>query len=501
VQKRGINGILYSYPPDEELTATIPAPYTSGLYYFYISGSGSLEVKNTYFTWEDDTPVAYVYWNNTYEEAFFFADERHGITMDWATHEYLHRTRGAAIANGFGANNYTTTGLGTSDSDAQIDIADGTFFDEDLQIDITHSATPTANTWEQVLQGAAEIPVFYKTGTGEWVADTATEFPLKEGLSRPAYNLFSGGTWTTPDISNNHFGVSYILATNNLNYPIITILGQGDYGEKGAAESSLYEDLNLDDFPVVEFRPLYKLIYECKDSYTNTPHAAFREVTDLRSIISGGFGIPTVPVSDHGNMTGLADDDHTQYLNATRHNTTDHSEAMQSVVLNDISDVVAATPSSDQVLAWNGSQWIAKTFTASVATLDSVGDVNVPSPTSGSFLSWDGFQWKDQVVELGNNTTGNYVSDVTAGTGVTVTHTPGEGSSASIAIGQAVGTSDSVDFASVTTSSLTAATPNFTGPTTITGSLTLNGSNIPPITVSSATPSGGNDGDVWLVVY
>ena len=37
-------------------------------------------------------------------------------------------------------------------------------------------------------------------------------------------------------------------------------------------------------------------------------------------------------------------------------------------------------------------------------------------------------------VALGTDTTGNYVSDVTAGTGITVTHTPGEGSSATIAV-------------------------------------------------------------------
>jgi hypothetical protein len=53
-------------------------------------------------------------------------------------------------------------------------------------------------------------------------------------------------------------------------------------------------------------------------------------------------------------------------------------------------------------------------------------------------------------VALGTDTTGNYVNDVTAGTGVTVTHTPGEGSSPTIAIGQAVGTSASVTFAAVT---------------------------------------------------
>jgi hypothetical protein len=57
-------------------------------------------------------------------------------------------------------------------------------------------------------------------------------------------------------------------------------------------------------------------------------------------------------------------------------------------------------------------------------------------------------------VELGTDTTGNYVSDVTAGTGVTVTHTPGEGSSATVAIGQSVATDAEVTFAGVKATSL-----------------------------------------------
>lgn len=53
-------------------------------------------------------------------------------------------------------------------------------------------------------------------------------------------------------------------------------------------------------------------------------------------------------------------------------------------------------------------------------------------------------------ITLGTDTSGNYVSDITAGTGVSVSHTPGEGSSPTVSIGQAVSTSSSVTFASVT---------------------------------------------------
>ena len=72
------------------------------------------------------------------------------------------------------------------------------------------------------------------------------------------------------------------------------------------------------------------------------------------------------------------------------------------------------------------------------------------SPATGDFLKWSGSYWTNDPINLGTDTTGNYMSDLTQGTGVTITHTPGEGSNATVAIGQAVGTSSSVQFAAVT---------------------------------------------------
>lgn len=63
-------------------------------------------------------------------------------------------------------------------------------------------------------------------------------------------------------------------------------------------------------------------------------------------------------VTDHGALTGLGDDDHTQYLNTTRHDAHDHSTAMSSVVLDDISDVVETTITTGDVLRWNGTNWV-----------------------------------------------------------------------------------------------------------------------------------------------
>jgi uncharacterized protein YhjY with autotransporter beta-barrel domain len=79
---------------------------------------------------------------------------------------------------------------------------------------------------------------------------------------------------------------------------------------------------------------------------------------------------------------------------------------------------------------YDGQKWVG----ANVVALDGLYDVIAPTPTSGDFLKWNGTEWVNDDIDLGTDTTGNYVNDVVAGTGIYVTHTPGEGSSASIAL-------------------------------------------------------------------
>lgn len=286
---------------------------SSDLYYISFDADGVLQATTTYFQWDSETPTAYIHYNSGEPAKYMLFDERHGIVLDWQTHEYLHRTRGAAIASGFDASNFdVSTKDGSTDDQAYIDIADGTFFDEDLQVDIVHSDTPTANTWEQDLQGPAQIPVVYQSGTTGWTYDAPTNFPLKYGgTPRPTYNLNSGGTWSTPEITSNNYGISWIVATNQLNYPVIAIMGQDFYTNLGGAEAVTWDSMNLDDLPVVELRVLYKVIYRAAGS--NTPGAYFVEVDDYRRALSSATSTAAAVV-DHGNLTGLGDDDHTQYL-------------------------------------------------------------------------------------------------------------------------------------------------------------------------------------------
>ena len=95
---------------------------------------------------------------------------------------------------------------------------------------------------------------------------------------------------------------------------------------------------------------------------------------------------------------------------------------------------------------------------STATTLQNARTISISGDVSGS-VSFDGSASVDisatiqpNSVALGTDTTGDYMSGLTEGTGVTITHTPGEGSNATIAIGQAVGTSASVTFGQVATS-------------------------------------------------
>jgi hypothetical protein len=85
--------------------------------------------------------------------------------------------------------------------------------------------------------------------------------------------------------------------------------------------------------------------------------------------------------------------------------------------------------------------------------LDELHNVSASSPSSGDFLKYNGSVWVNDTIDLGSDTTGNYMSNVSAGTGISVSHTPGEGSTATISVNTSV--------------IATTASPTFTGTVTL----------------------------------
>ena len=71
--------------------------------------------------------------------------------------------------------------------------------------------------------------------------------------------------------------------------------------------------------------------------------------------------------------------------------------------------------------------------------LDELHNVSLPSPNSGEFLKYNGSLWVADAIDLGTDTTGNYMSGISGTSPVSVTHTPAEGSSATVALASGYG--------------------------------------------------------------
>lgn len=258
----------------------VQIPDMTDLYYIYFDQNGDLLYKTQFFTFNAEAFTSYVYWDADDNKASYFAEERHGIVLDWQTHEYLHRTRGAAIASGFDISNYTLGGTGTLESDIQFDISNGTFFDEDIKNDIIHSTTPALNSFQQILQGPAELPVLYRLGN-VWKFDVATEVPVKSGPNHTYFNSISGGLGSLVEADSGKHLNYYVIATNNLRAPVISLMGQNQYVNIASAEAESFSDLLLEDFPSKEFRFLYKLVLRTSN-YTNSANAVIEKIQDIR---------------------------------------------------------------------------------------------------------------------------------------------------------------------------------------------------------------------------
>ena len=329
----GISGNVFTIAP----TGASYAIYNNGLKVIKTSGESitlpnltqtnyihfnvdttALDNKTTAFDFTTDLPVAYITWNSGVlpsGEPVFFAEERHGINMDARTQQWIHNTFGAQYINGLSISNYNTSGDGSSNSDATFSISNGTLYQEDIQIDITNG---TSNLpFYQELSPIAKLPVYYHSGTtGQWIKTPATNYPVATGVNGPKYNLLTGGSWSIEDVSpggaERYFAV-WVLATNQIDEPVISILGQRVDSNAGTAESSnSWSDVNLTNLPLNEVQVLYRLIYAGDSDFTNAPKCHLYSILDLRTaIIINTVGTPQ---NDHGSLFGLADDDHSQYV-------------------------------------------------------------------------------------------------------------------------------------------------------------------------------------------
>ncbi|MFZ9315652.1 MAG: hypothetical protein ACO24P_02095 [Candidatus Nanopelagicaceae bacterium] len=334
---------------------SIAQPTSGGLYYVYLDSVFGLQIKTTPFNYKTETPVFQIYWDQSTGLPSLLLDRRHGIAMNWATQEFLETANQSVVQSGFGISSIPSNPDGSDVSQAKFALSGGTALFQDVKIQVTHSLTPApnvaSNLFQQVLSTVAKLPVFYRDGT-KWSYKPVDDYAFVTESDVPVFNTYTTIWDNAPVIDNNYF-ISYIIATQNTEYPIISICGQSQYAEISAAEAASFEDLELGDFEQIQFRPLYKIIYKYDNAFTSSIKTVIAGYQDLR-FLGAGQG---AAVTDHGRLGGLGDDDHTQYVHINNDRTISASHTHSGTIT--ITNETVSSSSNTGALKVSGGVGIA----------------------------------------------------------------------------------------------------------------------------------------------
>lgn len=288
-----------------------------GIHWIYYDGSTLSVIENPTTDQANDlilnkTLVSFVYWDVSAAEAIYVGEERHGFRMSPSTHSYEHFNEGLKYRSGLGLNTFSIDGTGAT-IDAQFGVDSGAVQDEDIYDSISAVVSTTG------------LPIYYMTGANsDWNRYIQSGFSMRtfDGTSatRLAYNQFTGGAWQLTQVGNAKYVLYHIFATTEKDNPIISVMGQNEYGSINDARDGAQVEISeliLDELSFPEIRPLGTIICQTSLGYTNVVNArivsdgAGDNYVDWRSETISRVSIST---SDHGALAGLGDNDHPQYL-------------------------------------------------------------------------------------------------------------------------------------------------------------------------------------------
>lgn len=234
---------------------------TVGMWYIYYNSSNVLTAGQVNWTIGIDIPIASVFWNGT---TGLISDERHG-GFPPANHLWSHLGIGAIYLSG----------LSTAFADSTFQTETGGIADEDLTISVSSPVT--------------SLRTFYRS---------SMEYTFTASLPRYHYrlgaNLYYDNAGTLTPATSNYYVAYFIYATNFVNEPIISVMGQRqDQTIAVARTNNLPNNLSLGTLPSREMKLLYRVIVR-NDA---TP---YEEVVDYRTTAINGS---TVTLTDHQTLT------------------------------------------------------------------------------------------------------------------------------------------------------------------------------------------------------
>lgn len=286
-----VNGTKYT-----KTSQTTTIPNTTGAYFVYFDSSGTFTQSTT---WDVLTtaPVIYVYWDSGLADGFAF-EERHGSTMDPATHKYLHNTNGTEIISGFAASGYDLAGAGGNATNAfnTFAIAAGVVADED--INFTTSA----------LSDGVAYTIFNRTGaTGTWTWTKTNTIPHKVGTTFPQYNQWTGATWQLTEGQSLRYYNYFVFATTSLDaaFQIIIIPGQLEHSSLAAAQTETYASLSYGTLPFQEIAPLYQVTLRTGTGVAYNGATGSCRIEAFSRIVGSKYSVSNFQLGAHNSLTGI----------------------------------------------------------------------------------------------------------------------------------------------------------------------------------------------------
>lgn len=253
----------------------------------------------TTFPFTSTILVAYIYYA-VGGGAIVVGDERHAASRDTQWHYSQHTQVGAVWVQG-GDCTYTLN----SQSAITLGFTTTLIADEDLVHTIVNG---TSNgSYQQPISSNATIPVVYMNGANTAQAAPASNF-WQVGLTAK-FNQYSGGTWSLVDAPNNSYVNYWIVATNDMFFPIKAVIGRTSHATLMSAYNETISDLN--NLMTEEAVVMYQVTIQTSTAYSNkvvissvrkiSSQANLREDHQLNGIT-------------HAGLSKLSDDDHLQYV-------------------------------------------------------------------------------------------------------------------------------------------------------------------------------------------
>ena len=175
------------------------------------------------------------------------------------------------------------------------------------------------------------------------------------------------------------------------------------------------------------------------------------------------------------------------------HSTAGYLTSLPAIAIGSLSDVTISTPSTGEVLTYNGSAWVNGSVSGSSTTLSGLTDTNISGPGVNQYLRYSGTEWinQDGLSNIADSAQGVNVTGKVATTG---------GMDIDVG-GQITAAGCSLDFNNSTISFSGASIGGLTSTikdVTITWTLTANGST-DYVFSGDGFPTSQNDPDLYLV--